>query len=63
MTECYSGNVRLSDSSENKLMAVIVLTLRLLSDIRGTNENNFPHNLLLTNRQVARLHNAFTNSL
>ena len=44
-------------------MAVIVLTLRLLSDIRGTNENNFPHNLLLTNRQAARLYNAFTNSL
>ena len=63
MTECYSGNVRLSDSQQNKLMAVIVLTLRLLSDIRGTNENNFPHNLLLTNRQAARLYNAFTNSL
>ena len=28
----------------------------------GTDETNFPHNLLLTIRQVAGLHKAFTNS-
>ena len=29
----------------------------------GDNENNFPHKLLLTNRQVANLHKAFANYL
>ena len=27
----------------------------------GDNETNFPHKLLLTNRQVANLHKAFAN--
>ena len=29
----------------------------------GHNENNFPHKLLLTNRQVANLRKAFANHL
>ena len=29
----------------------------------GDNENNFPHKLLLTNRQVANLRKAFENYL
>ena len=29
----------------------------------GDNETNFPHKLLLTNRQVANLHKAFANYL
>ena len=29
----------------------------------GDNETNFPHKLLLTNRQVSNLRNAFTNHL
>ena len=29
----------------------------------GDNENNFPHKLLLTNRQVSNLHKAFANDL
>ena len=28
----------------------------------SNNENNFPHNLLLTNTQVSRLRKAFTNN-
>ena len=29
----------------------------------GNNESSFPHKLLLTNRQVAKLHKAFANHL
>ena len=29
----------------------------------GNNENNFPHKLLLTDRQVLNLHKSFANSL
>ena len=40
-----------------------VLALRLSSDMIGTDENNFPHNLRLANRQVAGLRKIFANSL
>ena len=40
---------------KNKTEAV----LRLLSNMFGDHENNFPHKSLLTNRQVANLRNAF----
>ena len=63
MTESCSGYVRLSDSQQNKLKALIVLTLRLSAGMIGTNENNFPHNLKLKNRQVASFRNVFTNGL
>ena len=35
------------------------VTLRLSSNMIGTNEVNFPHKLLLNNRQVATLGKAF----
>ena len=39
-------------------------TLRLLSNILGNNETNFPHNLLLTDSLVSSLCNTFAiNSL
>ena len=37
--------------------------LRLSSNMIGDNETNFPHKLLLTNRQVANLRKAFANHL
>ena len=39
------------------------VVLRLSSNIIGDNETNFPHKLLLTNRQVANLRKAFANYL
>ena len=35
------------------------VVLRLSSNINGDNQTNFPHKLLLTNRQVANLRQAF----
>ena len=37
--------------------------MRLSSNVIGDNETNFPHKLLLTNRQVANLRKAFANHL
>ena len=39
------------------------ITLSLLSNIisDSNDENNFPHQLFLTNTQVSRLHEAFSN--
>ena len=39
------------------------MTLNLLSNVVGgfDDENNFPHNLLLTNTQVLKLCKAFSN--
>ena len=39
------------------------VVLRLSSNMIGDNETNFPHKLLLTNRQVANLRKAFANYL
>ena len=66
MTEYGTVKVRLSDPQLVKLKTVaknkIGITQRLLSHMIGTDETNFPHNLLLTNRQVAGLYKAFANS-
>ena len=57
MTQYNSLNVKLSNSQFNKLKSAIKneteVALRLSSNMIGENENNFPHKLLLTNRQVA----------
>ena len=37
------------------------VVLRLSSNMVGDDETNFPHKLLLTNRQVENLRKAFTN--
>ena len=59
MSECHSANIKLSDSQLPKLSSatknVTDVTLRLSPDVIGTDKNNFPCNLLLTNRQVANL--------
>ena len=57
MTQCNSLNVKLSNSQLNKLKSAIKnkteVVLRLSSNMIGDDETNFPHKLLLTNRQVA----------
>ena len=67
ITQYNSLNVKLSNSQLNKLKSTIknenAVVLRLLSNMIGNNEANFPHKLLLTNRQVANLRKAFANYL
>ena len=63
MTQNNSINVKLSNSQLNKLMPAIKneseVVLRLSSDMIGDNKTNFPHKLLLTNRQVTNLRKVF----
>ena len=67
MMQHNSLNVKLSNSQLNKLKSAIKIetevVLRLSSNMIGDNETNFPHKLLLTNRQVANLRKAFANHL
>ena len=67
MTQYISLNVKLSDSQLSKLKSAIKTEtdLRLSSNMVGdSNENtNFPHELLLTNRQVENIRKAFANHL
>ena len=65
MTQYNSLNLKLSNSQLNKLKSSIKnetdVVLRILSNMVGnSNDNtNFPHELLLTNRQVANIRKAF----
>ena len=67
MTQYNSLNVKLSNSQLNKLKSAIKnetdVILKLSSNVIGNSndETNFPHKLLLTNRQVANLRRAFAN--
>ena len=58
-------NVKLSNSQLNKLKSAIKIgtdvVLSLSSNIVGNSETNFPHKLLLTNRQTLSLRKAFNN--
>ena len=69
MTQYKGLNVKLSNSQLTKLRSAIKnktdVILRLSSNMIGNsdNETNFPHKLLLTNRQVANLRRAFTKYL
>ena len=67
MTQYNNLNVKLSNSQLNKLNSAIKneseVVLRLSSNMIGDNESNFPHKLLLTNRQVTNLQKAFANYL
>ena len=62
MTQYNSLNVKLSNSQLNKLKSSIKnendVVLRISSNmVSNSNDNtNFPHELLLTNRQVANIH-------
>ena len=61
MTQDNSLNVKLSNSQLNKLKSAIKnetdVILRLLLNMIGNSDNeaNFPHKLLLINRQVVNL--------
>ena len=67
MTQYNSLNVKLSNSQLNKLKSSIKsetdVVLRISSNMVGnSNDNtNFPHELLLTNRQVENTRKAFAN--
>ena len=66
MTQYNSLNLKLSNSQLNKFKSAIKneneVVLRLLSNMIGDNEANFPHQLLLTNTQVLNLCKAFANN-
>ena len=68
MTQYSSLYVELSNSQLNKLKLTIknkteiVLRLSLHGIGNSNDETNFPHKLLLTNRQVANLRKAFANN-
>ena len=67
MTQYNNLNIKLSNSQLNKLKSSIKnendVVLRISSNMVGdSNDNtNFPHELLLTNRQVANIRKAFAN--
>ena len=67
MTQYNSLNVKLSNSQLNKLKSAIKnetdAVLRLSSNMIGNLDDgtNFPHKLLLTNRQVVNLRKIFAN--
>ena len=67
MTQYNSLNVKLSNSQLNKLKSSIKnetdVVLRISSNmVSNSNDNtNFPHEFLLTNRQVANVRKAFAN--
>ena len=69
MTQYNSLNVKLPNSQLNKLKSAIKneseVVLRLYSNIIHYSDEkiNFPHELSLTNRQVANLRKAFENNL
>ena len=63
MSQYQSLNIKLADLQLNESKSgtknTTDVTLRLSSNMIGTNEANFPHKLLLNNRQVATLGKAF----
>ena len=67
MTQYNSLNVKLSNSQLNKLKSAIKnkseVVFRLSSNMIGGDDTDFPHELLLTNRQVSNLRKTFANYL
>ena len=67
MSQYNTLTIKSSKSQLNKLKSGIKngteVTLKLSSNVFGdsNDEKNFPHKLLLTNTQVAKLHKAFPN--
>ena len=68
MTQYSTLNVKFSKSQLNKLKSGVKtdteVTLKLSSNIAAdsNDENNFSHNLLLTNTQASKLFKAFANN-
>ena len=69
MTQYNSLNVKLSNSQLNKLKSAIKnetdVVLRISSGMVGNSNNNanFPHKLLLIDKQIANIRKAFANKL
>ena len=65
MMQYNSLNVNLSNSQliKSAIKNETEVVLRLSSNMISDDETNFPHKLLLTNRQVANLRKAFANYL
>ena len=69
MTQYNSLNVKLSNSQLSKLKSAIKnendVVLRISSNMVGNSNdnNNFPHELLLTNRQIVNIRKTFANHL
>ena len=65
MVECSKVNVKLSDAQIKKLKDAVKdnteTTLRI--NLRMFDENDLPHELLLTARQKTKLRNAFNNNI
>ena len=65
MTQCNSLNLKLSNSLLNKLKSAIKNETVMWSSSNmignSDDETNFPHKLLLTNRQVANIRKAIAN--
>ena len=63
MTQYNSLNVKLTNSQLNEFKSRVQneteVVLRLSSNMIGDNETNFPHKLLLTNRQVSNLRKTY----
>ena len=68
MTEHNRVNVKPSNSQLNKLKSAIKnetdVVIRISPNMIGdsNDKGNFPHELLLTNRQVSSIHKAFSNN-
>ena len=68
MTQYNSVNVKLSNSQLNKLKSAIKnendVVIRLSPNMIGdsNDQTNFPHELLLTDRQVSSIRKAFSNN-
>ena len=68
MTQCNRVNVKLSTSQLNKLKSAITneneVVIRLSPSMIGdsNDKTNFPHLLLLTDRQVSSIRKAFANN-
>ena len=68
MTQYNRVNVKLSNSQLNKLKSAIKnendVVIRLSPNMIGdsNDKGNFPHELLLTDRQVSSIHKAFANN-
>ena len=68
MTQYNTLNVKLSNSQPNKLKSRMKngtgVTLKISSNIVGdsNDENNLPHNYLLTNTQVSKVRKTFANN-
>ena len=65
MVEYSKVNVKLTDAQLKKLKTAVKNNVGTTSimNMKILNENNLPHELLLTKRQITKLRNAFNNNM